>query len=943
MKGVGVDTRDTAASRVFAGAGSRTWLLLCALAGFGGLCSLPDTWLTATAWAQSALDEEPGEDEPEELPEPLPEGGQPWDPKKTIWEPQEPIVEVRIEGNVTIPSASIAKHIKTRAGRIPTSTQVRDDVKALYATRWFLSVEPVYRRGEQGLTLVFVIRERPILKKVEYKGNTKIKTKHLEPLVGLKAGSGYSVGVNREAVRRLQEHYKEKGYFFATVELEKGNEEDDREVVFLINEGKKVHVTDLEFHGNKFFSTPLLKTKLKTKTQKIWLFGGQYDPSNRVDDVASLRDYYHGLGFFDAKINADVKFNEDRSKATMVYTITEGIRFKVRNVEIVGNSVLSEETLRPMLKLTGNEYFNAAKLTKDREGIVDKYGELGRIFAQVNAVPRYLEEPGQVDVVYNFDEDRVYRIRRIEVAINGEHPHTKESVVLNNLLFSPGDPANRKLIEKSEARLGGSGYFANNRMEGNAPKIDIRKVEDGPAKPGYDEIIRARPLSEPARPKSTSRSTPKPISAPRQQTNWRANTRDLLPRQAALRSDAPSLIFSEEPIEKLIVRGQDPADDSPVFNANPQGDPFGGALENPAPIDQPPGWIDVLPEVTETQTGRLMFGVGVNSNAGVVGSIVLDEGNFDILRPPSSFRDFVNGTAFRGGGQQFRVEALPGNQVSRYSVTWRDPYFMDTQYSLGVSGFYFTRFYRDWYETRTGGRITVGKQFTPFTSGTLAFRLEDVELTNPTVPTPPLLQESLGHNFLSSARIGLQHDTRDSGFLASEGHFVEAAYEQAYGDFVFPRFDLEGRQYFTVVERPDGGGRHIVALRGQASWTGSDTPIFERLYAGGFQSFRGFRFRGVTPFEGKVGVGGTFLATGSVEYMFPFTADETIRGVVFSDFGTVDNSVTFNNFRATAGAGVRLTIPAMGPVPIALDFAWPITRQPQDITQVFSFYVGFLR
>jgi outer membrane protein insertion porin family len=77
--------------------------------------------------------------------------------------------------------------------------------------------------------------------------------------------------------------------------------------------------------------------------------------------------------------------------------------------------------------------------------------------------------------------------------------------------------------------------------------------------------------------------------------------------------------------------------------------------------------------------------------------------------------------------------------------------------------------------------------------------------------------------------------------------------------------------------------------------------------------------------------------------MFPFTADETIRGVVFSDFGTVDNSVTFNNFRATAGAGVRLTIPAMGPVPIALEFAWPITRQPQDITQVFSFYVGFLR
>ena len=103
-----------------------------------------------------------------------------------------------------------------------------------------------------------------------------------------------------------------------------------------------------------------------------------------------------------------------------------------------------------------------------------------------------------------------------------------------------------------------------------------------------------------------------------------------------------------------------------------------------------------------------MFGVGVNSDAGVVGNIVLSEQNFDILRPPTSWADIWNGTAWRGGGQRFRIEAMPGSSVSRYLVDWSDPYFLDSNYNLGVSGFYFQRYYQDWTEERLGGRVRVG-------------------------------------------------------------------------------------------------------------------------------------------------------------------------------------------------------------------------------------------
>jgi outer membrane protein insertion porin family len=88
----------------------------------------------------------------------------------------------------------------------------------------------------------------------------------------------------------------------------------------------------------------------------------------------------------------------------------------------------------------------------------------------------------------------------------------------------------------------------------------------------------------------------------------------------------------------------------------------------PAP---PPAGNDVLVTVQETNTGSLLFGVGVNSDAGLSGSVVLNERNFDILRPPTSLEELLRG-AFRGAGQEFRIEAVPGTQTQRYSATFRD-------------------------------------------------------------------------------------------------------------------------------------------------------------------------------------------------------------------------------------------------------------------------------
>jgi outer membrane protein insertion porin family len=92
-----------------------------------------------------------------------------------------------------------------------------------------------------------------------------------------------------------------------------------------------------------------------------------------------------------------------------------------------------------------------------------------------------------------------------------------------------------------------------------------------------------------------------------------------------------------------------------------------------------------------------------------------------------------------------------------------------------------------------------------------------------------------------------------------------------------------------------------------------------------------------------VPLGGDFELLGSLEYQFPITADDSLQGVFFSDFGTVESDVRISELRATAGFGLRVVVPLLGPVPLAFDFGFPLHRAEGDQTQVFSFFIGFFR
>ncbi len=353
-------------------------------------------------------------------------------------------------------------------------------------------------------------------------------------------------------------------------------------------------------------------------------------------------------------------------------------------------------------------------------------------------------------------------------------------------------------------------------------------------------------------------------------------------------------------------------------------------------------YADIVTAVEEVPTGRLMFGVGASSFQGLSGSLILHETNFDIFNFPRSFNDLFNGRAFRGRGQDFQINLSPGTVMNRAMVSFRDPYLFNLPIGLNVSGYTFQRYYPNWTEGRGGGRFSLGRQFGTQTYADVAFRVEDVNFTGFQIPAPAEYLAAQGHTTLATIRPSLRFDNRNNPFAPNQGYYFEGAFEQGWGTFTYPKLTLEGRQYATLGSRPDGSGKRILTFRQFYGVSGPNTPVYERFFAGDWRSLRGFAYRGVGPHVYGQNVGGLQMFLGSLEYQFPWTANDKLQQVFFCDFGTVDNDYSFNDWRVAIGTGARIYLPQQmfGPLPLAFDIAYPILHENGDRTRYFTFFIG---
>ncbi|MFM8273552.1 MAG: outer membrane protein assembly factor BamA [Gemmata sp.] len=635
--------------------------------------------------------------------------------------------------------------------------------------------------------------------------------------------------------------------------------------------------------------------------------------ANELGRASILRRYQD-----DGRYYASVELVEGNkpTDSRVVYNIVEGPVVKVAGIEFVGNAGAQTGRLKTQL-VTKAEFagliggkFNPQSLELDRKALIEYYQALGYLAAQITPEVRRSADMSHVTVVYHIVEGQQYRVSDKIITGNNSYPTEKLEAVTE---LKAGERYDRRVAQRDLTRL--RDYYGLRGISAGI-REDWYEVQPGLVQVQYNV--------------ENDRGVPDRIGRIIIEGNEVTQDRVIM-NQLDLR---PGQVLQYPKIEDARMRlnrlGIFDTDEPPTVEVLPN--ELDGTFK------------DIRVRVKEARTGQLVFGGSVNSDAGLTGNIALNERNFDLFRFPTSWDDFRYGRAFRGAGQELRIEAAPGTNFQRYSVTFREPYLFDTPFGLTNSAYFYNRAFAEYNEDRYGGRVTIDRRLDPIWTASLSTRVEGVNIHNVPAYAPPDISDYKGTHFLLGLRAGINRDTRDSYIYPTKGNVFDAGFEQVFGDYTFPIGTAEFTQFFSTkyLAREDGSGRHVLGIRTQVAVAGSNTPVYERFYAGGIRSFRGFSFRGVGPFDpaSNLALGGTFSLLNTIEYQVPILPSDKMFWVAFVDHGTVERDFEIKNYRVSVGTGIRLSVPALGPLPLAFDIAFPVVKGPNDHKQVFNFSVG---
>ena len=608
---------------------------------------------------------------------------------------------------------------------------------------------------------------------------------------------------------------------------------------------------------------------------------GTYDPDMVDGDVASLVRFYRDKGYFDVRVGRKLIISPDQSEMEVDFLINEGIRYKVDRVSFTGNANLTEAQLRQGLSLVEGGYFDADLMRRDVRQIVKAYSPLG-----------YIYNPEEFDPRRNADYLKIQ-------STNQEFPAN----VIKHL--QPGTVS-----------------VVYNISEGK------------PFRTGTINI------------KGNSRSQDK-----------------LVLRQLHV---SPGQLYNSGELADAIDRLQ--------------GTPYFGSQTDRVtitPIGDQPGVRDLLVEVHDQDTAKFSVNGGITSNVGLIVGIDYTQSNFDLLNVPPSWRDLLSDRAFTGAGQTLNIRFEPGTINTNASILFSEPYVFDQPYGNTDEAYLSKRVQEAWDETRAGGDISFLKRFNYIWSSSVTFKAEDVKVgdiqdehpsndfevvRDPVTGIPiigpggkvmtqrvsvraPEVLDLAGHSTVTNVGFQLRRDTTNHGMLTYRGTDMSAEYDYfgaLGGQFHYSQF-LLGYSAFNTIADDLLDRRTVLDFRASGGYITPDAPFYNRFYGGGQNNVRGFEYRGISPRDGRANdpIGGDMNLLSTLELNFPLYGD-SLRGVVFTDVGTVEPDIRIHSIRASAGFGFRLTLPLPGlnQAPIAVDFAIPFAKESQDNVRYFDFAFG---
>jgi outer membrane protein insertion porin family len=717
---------------------------------------------------------------------------------------------------------------------------------------------------------------------IDIQGNKSIGVATILARIKTHVGQEYRQNIISDDLKRLY-----NTGFFSDVRVDRKEESGGLKVILTVVE--KPVVEEITFSKIKYFGKRTILTKIKTQVGKF------LDKKSLNDDVNTITEMYSKKGLTQVKVDVEQFLDEATNKASLHFVIREGYRVKVKHIRVLGNLAYNDDKVIKAMKSRSAWVFNSGfykedVLASDMEAIQAFYEKNGYIDAKATYTVEHLPD-GLVNIDLTVDEGRRYYVGDIQFKGNSVLAAPELTAVMKDIkkgkVFSKvklaDDVANIKSLYFDRGYIFAKIEESTSLNPGNG-QVDLKlEVQEGGV--AYINKIKIQGNTQ---------------------------TRDIVIRRELRmypgdQFDGVKLRRSKERLNNLGYF-----------------EDVGFDIEDTAAPDQK----DLVVDVKEAKTGSFSFGGGYSTVDQLIGFVEVDQKNFD----------FANWPSFTGGGQRMTARAEVGSSRNNVLLSFTEPWLFDYPVSGGFD------LYRSQYnkssntgyvydQTRVGGKLRVGKELSEYVSTSGYYRLENVDISSMDDAVSQALKDEEGKSLTSSVGGSLTNDHRDSTISPTKGWVLTGAADLAGGplgaDKDFYRLETNGSYYIplrfnSVVEF--SGRLGMVSAYGSTK----NVPIFERYFAGGARTIRGYKERAVGPLDPGNGdpVGGEGLMLGSAEYTIPLI--DVIKFATFLDAGKVSGKygdILSERFYTGTGIGFRVKTP-IGPM--NLDYGVPLQKMPGE-------------
>jgi outer membrane protein insertion porin family len=721
---------------------------------------------------------------------------------------------------------------------------------------------------------------------LEIKGNKSISTNTIASKMKTRIGDPYQENVISDDLKRL--------YllgFFSDIKIDTEPYKDGVKVIVQVQE--RPVIEKITFSGIRRITKKDEKLKGDLKSKE----GKYLDYPSLAEDVRTLKKMYEKIGFNQAQVDYKVDINSQTNKAAVNFNVVENQKVRIKDISIEGNTSFADRRILKIIKTRNAWFFNPGVLKdevlkEDMERIKSFYRREGFMDALVDyEIKPEARRPYLLHLSIRIKEGKKYLVGNITIKGN-------KDISEKNILSKLKDCTTGKV-------------FSDEALRSDVANIQGAYFDRGYISCQVQEATFLDPAT--ARVDITYNITENEVAYVNKiKVRGNIKTKDVVIRRELRiypgeKFDGEKLRRSKERLQNLgfFEDVSYDAQDTSVSNKK-----------------------DLVVDVKETKTGAFSFGGGYSTVDSFVGFVEIEQKNFD----------WRNWPYFTGAGQDLKLRASFGSLTQDFDLSFTEPWFLDYPVSFGFDA-YRRSHKRDtdvgygYDENVTGGDFRFGKELLEYLRADAMYRYDIIDISSISSDASYDLQVESGKNSISSFTPSLTFDSRDNVFDARKGDYIMGSFELAGGmcggDKDYWKFFSRASHYFPMPRNA------VLELRGRMGvsepYRNSDRiPIYERFFAGGANTIRGYKERAIGPIDSlsKDPLGGNSLLIGNMEYTYPLLS--FLKVATFYDVGNVWEKVRKlggSGIKSSFGLGVRIKTP-IGP--IVLDYGIPLNKAPGE-------------